>query len=130
MVIFGRGYRNIMIRPCEVTTTGKASLAETLFQKLFGKRYFLADPGISRKSREIPGNPRISRKSWEILGFPGNPGKSWGFRSVCVFSVFCICTRVSVFCVLLLAFRLSVSMWLRSRGLDPKEHDVGTVMRL
>ena len=50
---------------------GKASLAETLFQKLFGKRYFLPDPGISGRILGFPGNPG---KSWEILGNPGNPG--------------------------------------------------------
>ena len=49
---------------------GKASLAETLFQKLFGKRYFLAHPGISRKSRDFPGNSGKSRDFPEI---PGNP---------------------------------------------------------
>ena len=49
---------------------GKASLAETLFQKLFGKRYFLALSGKSRISQEIPGNSGKSRDFPEI---PGNP---------------------------------------------------------
>ena len=58
-------------------------------QKLFGKRYFLPDPGISRKSREIPGFPGFSRKSQEIPEIPGNPrksGKSMDFWSLLVVS--------------------------------------------
>jgi len=70
--IFGRGYRDRCIVQTKLTPlNGKASLAETLFQKLFGKRYFLPDPGISGRILGFPGNPG---KSWEILGNPGNPG--------------------------------------------------------
>ena len=53
---------------------GKASLAETLFQKLFGKRYFLADPGISREIPGFPGNPEKSQEIRDFLGFPGKSG--------------------------------------------------------
>ena len=70
--IFGIGYRDSGNRNhSKQPHYGKASLAETLFQKLFGKRYFLPDPGISGRILGFPGNPG---KSWEILGNPGNPG--------------------------------------------------------
>ena len=68
---FGIGYRDTNDKhKNEHTKHGKASLAETLFQKLFGKRYFVPDPGISGKSRDFPRNPRKSGISWDFLGNP------------------------------------------------------------
>jgi len=67
----GEGIETNMRAPHNLLGThGKASLAETLFQKLFGKRYFLPETGISGPT---PGNPDFLTKS----GFPGrNPGRS------------------------------------------------------
>ena len=55
------------------TRPGNSFLAETLFQKLFGKRYFVPLCQSEARSNGNPGFPQKSQEIPEIPGFPGNP---------------------------------------------------------